>query len=157
VEPGKPTEARRIFINDATNGVPEQRGRRWDMGLDLRFPLQRSESRDLYAFLGPRYVMHTSNFKYVGGNEDFDVKSKQWGFGVGLESSFAINSHFDLTVGAGIDHFAQSTLNGHDTSYSPDGEDVNPRRDYAYADADEAIDQPKTVIRLLLGINYSFR
>jgi hypothetical protein len=28
---------------------------------------------------GPRYSTFNGNFKYVGGNEDFDIKSKQWG------------------------------------------------------------------------------
>ena len=29
LDPGKPAEARRIFINNATNGVPEKHGRVW--------------------------------------------------------------------------------------------------------------------------------
>lgn len=157
VEPGKPAEAREIFINDATNGVPEQRGWRWDFGLDLRFPVAHSQSQATYAFFGPRYVIHTSNFKYVGGNEDFDVRSKQWGLGAGMEMNFGINRRFDLTLGGGIDHFFGGVLQGHDTSYSPDGEDVNPRKDFSYDDADEAVDQPKTVLRLMLGVNYYFR
>lgn len=34
-------------------------------------------------------------------------------------------------------------VDGHDTSYSPEAEDANPKKDYTYSDADEAIGQPK--------------
>lgn len=38
MDPGSPSEARRIFINNATNGTPVESGRTWDAGFDLVFP-----------------------------------------------------------------------------------------------------------------------
>lgn len=157
VEPGQPDEAREIFINDADNGVPEQRGWRWDMGLDFMLPLGQSRARSTFISFGPRHVTHTSNFKFVGGNEDFNVSSRSWGVGGGLETQFAITPRFNLTLGAGVDHFFQNKLYGHDTTYSPDDDNINPRHDYTYADADGAIEQPKNVLRLMLGIDYLLR
>ena len=36
-EPGNAADARRIFINDATNGTPEENGWMWDYRLDLMY------------------------------------------------------------------------------------------------------------------------
>ncbi len=38
LKPGIPADARRIFINDATNGVPEEKGRIYDYKLDFLNP-----------------------------------------------------------------------------------------------------------------------
>ena len=52
-------------------------------------------------------------------------------------------------------------LNGHDTSYSPDGDHVNPRRDnenndepFTYKDADRAIAQPQVMPYALAGLRF---
>ena len=105
---------------------------------------------------GPRYSRFKANFKYIGGNEDFDVKSNAWGFGVGLETYFPMSRSFDLMLSGSLTHFPKATLTGHDTSYSPDGDDINPREDYTYETADEAINQPKNEISLMLGVAYTF-
>ena len=47
-----------------------------------------------------------------------------------------------------------SRLTGHDTSYSPDGDDVNPRKDYTYSDADRAVGQPTWRPVALVGLLY---
>jgi hypothetical protein len=44
-----------------------------------------------YIVFGPRYSSFTANFKYVIGNEDFDVTSKQFGIGLGAETQFKIS------------------------------------------------------------------
>lgn len=95
---------------------------------------------------GPRYSSFRANFKYVGGNEDFDVTSKQFGLGLGAESQFKINNKLNLLAAVGLDYFFNSTLKGHDTSYSPDDDNVNPRNDnendnaqFTYKDANKAI------------------
>ena len=85
LDPGKPAEARRIFINNATNGVPEKHGRVWTHRLDLAYPLIGGSPPPLSVYGGPRYARFTANFKYVGGNEDFDVRARQWGWGLGLD------------------------------------------------------------------------
>ena len=61
-----------------------------------------------------------------------------------------------MVLGGGADYFFQGTLKGHDTAYSPDGDDVNPREDYTYDDADNAVNQPKFLGRFMIGINYGF-
>ncbi len=156
VEPGNPAEARRIFINNATNGIPEEKGSQWDFRLDLLHPVHLLSMKRAYLYGGLRYAKFKGNFKYVGGNEDFDVISKHWGIGTGLESHFPMGSSVDLILTGGIDYFLSSKLAGHDTSYSPDEDPVNPREEYTYDDADEAINQPKIEFRLMLGFAYHF-
>ena len=62
----------------------------------------------------------------------------------------------DLVLTAGYDYYPNATLSGHDTAYSPDGDNVNPREDYTYGDADQAIEQPKGVVRLMFGVNFRY-
>jgi hypothetical protein len=156
VDPGNAADARRIFINDATNGTPEQSGMYWDFRFDLTYDLKREETRWYAVFAGPRYMDFTGNFKFIGGNEDFDVVSSGWGVGGGVEAGFAIGRAWALFFALGVDYFPKSTLTGHDTSYSPDGEDVNPRNDYTYDTADEAINQPSVEPMLMIGVNFAF-
>ncbi len=156
VEPGKALDARRVFINDATNGVPEEAGRLWDFRLDVLYPVRLWDGDRSFVFVGPRHSRFTANFNFVGGNEDFDVISRQWGFGAGMETSFPVSRRVELVVSAGADYFVSSTLSGHDTSYSPDGDDANARDGYGYDDADDSINQPKVEPRLMTGVSYRF-
>jgi hypothetical protein len=155
-EPGRAADARRIFINDATNGTPEEKGWFWDYRFDLMYNTGWSSVADIYVTGGVRYAQFTGNFKFIGGNEDFDVTSDQWGLGAGMEGYFDITPKLQFVITGGVDYFFESSLKGHDTEYSPDGDDVNPRNDYTYKDADEAINQPKWVGRALIGISYWF-
>jgi len=155
-EPGDALAARRIFINDATNGVPEESGRTWELKLDLQYPVSLLSMERAFLYGGVRYARFTGNFKFVGGNEDFDVTSNNWGLGAGLESYFRVSPRFDMVLTAGLDYFFSSSLSGHDTSYSPEGEDRNTRNDYTYSDADAAIGQPKLDPVLMLGFAYNF-
>jgi len=157
VAAGDAADARRIFINDATNGTEQKAGRQSDYAVDFMYPMKLFSLNRTFLVFGPRYVKYTANFKYVGGNEDFGVTSRQWGVGVGLTTYFGISSRADLVFSGGFDHYLESTLSGHDTSYSPDGEDVNPREDYDYGVADEAVDQPKERARVMLGISYALK
>jgi len=156
VEPGNAAEARRIFINNATNGIPDKSGRVWDFRLDFMYPVKVAGMRRAFLLAGPRYNSFVGNFKYIGGNEDFDVKSNQWGIGVGAESYFAISRIVDLVVSAGYEYFPAAKLSGHDTSYSPDDDNINAREDFTFDDADEAIDQPKHRLLFMLGLSYTF-
>ncbi|MBD3257469.1 hypothetical protein GF377_03470 [candidate division GN15 bacterium] len=156
VAPGEAAAARRIFINDATNGVPEKSGRLYDFRMDLMYPIKVLKLKRAFLFGGPRYGRFVGNFKYIGGNEDFDVKSNQWGFGAGIETFFAMSPVLDLVLTAGVDYYTDATLTGHDTSYNPDGDNANPRDDYTYDDADEAIDQPAFEPRIMMGFRYRF-
>ena len=156
VQPGLSAEARQVFINDATNGIPEEKGRMLDFRLDMLYPVKVLNLPRAYVFAGPRHARFVGNFKYVGGNEDFDVTSNQWGIGTGLESFFAMSPRVDLVLHLGIDYYFESVLTGHDTQYSPDGDNSNGRDGYTYEDADAAIDQPKIEPRLMLGFAYNF-
>lgn len=150
--PGNALEARKIFINDATNGSPEKNGTILCWSLDVLIPVDWFNQKNLFLTAGPRYLRFQGNFKYIGGNEDFDVTSSHWGWGMGLTSSYLISQKTDLIISAGLDYFFPATLYGHDTSYSPDGETVNGRHDYSYSDADQAIRQPKLNPHLLAGL-----
>jgi hypothetical protein len=152
--PGSAAGARRIFINNATNGVPEEDGRVWDFRMDFLHPVSLPGIPHASLVLGPRYSRFLANFKFIGGNEDFDVTANQWGVGAGLESSYPIRAGLDLVLGAGYDFFPEAKLQGHDTAYDPDGDDVNPREDYTYEDADDAIEQPKHEWRAMMGVRF---
>jgi hypothetical protein len=152
--PGDALAARRIFINDATNGVPEKSGRVWGLRGDVLIELDRAAANTTYLFTGLRRAGFVGNFKYIGGNEDFDIRSSHWGVGLGIENRLGISRKLALVLSGGLDYFFESTLTGHDTSYSPDGEDVNSRRDYRYHDADAAINQPQLELRLMIGFEY---
>lgn len=161
LDPGNSADARRIFINNATNGVPEEKGRSFDYRLDVLVPSSIFSFKESYFLFGPRYSSFRGNFKYVGGNEDFDVTSKQFGLGIGAESHFKMNTKINLVLSAGLDYFFDATLKGHDTSYSPDNDNVNPRNDnqngnvkFTYKDANKSINQPLLMPRFLVGFNY---
>ncbi len=159
LNPGIATDARRIFINNATNGTPEKKGHSIDFRMDFLIPFKILNNS--YINLGPRYSDFKANFKYVGGNEDFDIVSSNWGVGVGAGNFFKMGGKIDLEVSLGFDYFFNDTLTGHDTSYSPDNENINPRGDnqnnnikFTYEDADQAINQPKYMPRFMIGVVY---
>ncbi len=156
VEPGDAFGARRVFINDATNGTPSQKGWFWDFRFDFVYRFKTATFSNFAFFLGPRYLKYTANFLFVGGNEDFLVNTNQWGLGLGLDGNFAIGQKADLVLTGGLDYYQDAKLSGHDTSYSPSGGDVNSRKGYSYAEADEVINQPKLEPRLMIGVSYRF-
>lgn len=150
VDAGNAGDARRVFINDATNGTPKESGRTWDIGLDGLYPVGLRTT----VFGGLRYARFKANFKFVGGNEDFDVTSSHWGLAAGAEASYPMGRRTALIFTGGLEYFFSSRLTGHDTSYSPDGDNVNPRQDFTYIDADQAVGQPTWRPMLLLGVRY---
>jgi hypothetical protein len=149
---GDPLAARHIFINDNTNGTPQESAWVWDLRMDFLYRVTLFGLRDAHLFAGPRFSMFTADFIYVGGNEDFEVTSNQWGIGLGAKAMFPINQKVSFTLLGGFDYFFSATLEGHDTSYSPDGSSVNGRENFTYADADEAINQPKFQPVLMIGL-----
>ena len=163
LNPGNSADARRIFINNATNGTPEKSGRSIDYRLDFIFPKSIFGLKHSYIIVGPRGSSFKGNFKYVGGNEEFDVVSSQWGLGAGVESHFTMSQNLDLVIALGLDYYLPSTLHGHDTSYSPDNDNVNPRNDnenddtpFTYKDANEAIYQPSFMPFAMIGVTFDF-
>jgi hypothetical protein len=154
LDPGNSTAARRIFINNATNGIPEKSGGIWNYRFDLLLPIRLKSIPNANLLFGPRYTRYKGNFKFIGVNEDFDITSAQWGLGIGLESSFSMSRILALRLLAGLDHLFKSDLKGHDTSYSPNGENINPREDYSFSDADKAINQPGSELYIMIGFIY---
>ena len=153
-DPGKAWAARQIFINDNQNGTPEKAGWFWDARLDFIYPVHWLSLKREYFYAGPRYYWFTGRFDFVGGNEDFDVYSDSWGIGAGLEAHFAMSNKIDFILGAGLDYYITDHMHGHDTTYYSDGEADNGREGYSYDDADDAINQPKLVPTISIGINY---
>jgi hypothetical protein len=154
VEAGDPYAARRVFINDNTNGDPEKSGSAWLFRFDLLLPAFRVGGHPVHAFAGPRHARHSASFNYVGGNENFDVTSNPWGLGVGVESRFAMGTTTAFFAQAGFDWYGKSKLEGHDTAYLPSGDDVNPRDGYTWTDADAAIGQPRWEILAMMGVRF---
>lgn len=159
LNPGNAMDARRIFINNNTNGTPEKSGRSIDYRLDFIFHKPIFGLKHSYIIMGPRGSSFKGNFAYIGGNEEFDVISNQWGLGVGLENRTSLSPKLNLVVAIGLDYYIPTTLTGHDTSYSPDNDNVNPRNDnenddepFTYKDANEAISQPGFMPYAMLGL-----
>jgi hypothetical protein len=156
MNPGNSLDARRIFINDATNGTPEKKGRMGEFKLDFLYNAKLFNLENAYFYGGLRYSNFVGNFNFIGGNEDFDVVQNTFGFGIGLDLFFAMTSKLNLSLSSGTSYYLPDMLKGHDTGYSPDGENINPRNDYTYKDADLAINQPKLEFQLLMGVSYKF-
>jgi hypothetical protein len=156
VNAGRAMDARHVFINDNTNGTPVQHAHTAGLKLDALLPVHLFGQRHLYAFGGVRRAWYTADYRFVGGNEDFEVTSNHWGLGGGLEKRYRMSPRVALDLAAGFDYYFPSTIYGHDTSYSPDGTSVNGRDGYSYADADRAVGQPKLDPQLTMGFEYQF-
>jgi hypothetical protein len=52
--------------------------------LDFLFPVRWLGLKNGQFYLAVRNSLFTGNFKYIGGNEDFDVTTTQWGVGGGF-------------------------------------------------------------------------
>ncbi len=161
LNPGNAPDARRIFINNATNGVPEKKGKSFDYRVDYMMPHSFFNLKDSYLVFGPRYSSFTANFNYIGGNENFDVTSKQWGIGLGAENYFKMTSNLDLIFAVGLDYFFNSALKGHDTQYTPNNDNINARNDnqnndvpFTFKNANKAIKQPQLMPRIMVGVAY---
>jgi len=159
LNPGNAADARRIFVNNATNGTPEKSGRSIDYRFDFLIPKSIFGISHSYLILGPRGSAFKGSFTFVGGNEEFEVTSHQWGGGAGFESHFNMSKKMDLVIDAGLDYYIPSTLFGHDTSYSPDNDNVNTRNDnqnndepFTYKDANKAIYQPGFMPFAMIGL-----
>ena len=151
---GDPWAARKVFINDNTNGDPEKSAHSFDLRLDFAYPVKLLPVRRTYLYAGPRLSFYTATFEFVGGNEFFDIQTTQFGLGTGLEAHLGISQNLSFIINGGIDYFFDSEIGGHDTFYNPDGTDISGRLDYTYDDADQAIGQPGIVVRLLFGLSF---
>lgn len=154
--PGDPLAARRVFIDNNTNGEPQSSGDNWDLRFDLMYPVKIATLQRSKLFGGMRYNDFTAAFAYIGGNETFDVNGNQWGVGGGVETAFALSPIVDMIFSVGADYYFKSGLDGHDSYYYPDGSGENTIANYTYKDADEAINQPDFNARVLLGVSYRF-
>lgn len=153
-DPGNAPLARQVFVNNATDGSPEESGHRFDLRADARYQFARGPLQRTWLVFGPRYSMYHGTFDFIGGNETFDVTTNQFGFGLGLEQLFPVGRHTDLSIGAGVDWYANAAFKGHGTTYNTDGTTVEPQDDFTYADANEAIAQPRFAPRVMVGIHH---
>jgi len=152
---GDPWAARKIFINDNTNGDPQKSGHSIDLRLDFAYPVNWFPVRRTYLYAGPRLSFYTANFEFIGGNEFFDIQTTQFGLGTGLEVYLGMSQNLSFVISGAFDYFFNSEIGGHDTFYSPDGTEVGGREDYTYTDADEAINKPNYELRLMFGLNFA--
>ena len=53
-----------------------------------------------------------------------------------------MNDRWSFLIQLGADYFFKSRIEGHDTAYEPGGDNVNPREDYTWDDADDSVNQP---------------
>lgn len=158
-DPGDPVLARQVFINQNQDGTPEKSGHAWDFRLDGIYFLRVPWLSELGLYGGVRHSRFSGDFKYVGGNEDFEVTANQWGFGLGARAGWSVSPTFTLTATVGLDFYPWATIYGHSASYSSDGTVVDGRTNgngvaYTWADADKAVNQPKVVPALLVGVTW---
>ena len=73
IDPGNPADARRIFVNNATDGVPEKTGRSIDFRFDFLTQKTIFGNSNSYVLFGPRFSTFRGRFNFVDGNEVFDV------------------------------------------------------------------------------------
>ena len=152
---GNAQGARHAFINDNTNGTPQDKSHTWGLKLDLLYPVGLLAGHNTQAYLGLRRAWFTGNYRLVGANEDFDVKSSPWGFGAGLETSYPVSRSVSISLTAGADYFFCSRMYGHDTAYTPSGSgQENPRAGFSYSDADAAVAQPKFTPVFMAGLQF---
>ena len=154
MDPGNAQAARSIFINDATNGTPETSGQTWTLALNAIWYLPVRGVENFGIVLGPRFSAFSGRFKYVGGNEDFNVTTDEWGVGTGVQCRVPLSAHWGMAVSAGFDWYPSTTLYGHDTSYSTSGTVVNGNNAYTWADANAAVNQPQYVPSILIGVSW---
>lgn len=162
-DPGNAKEARNIFINDAEGGQVDKYGTTWLLEVDTSYRLTSFRSMDIHATTGPRWAFYKAHFAYVGDNEEFDVKSNPFGWGIGAAGFVQFSKHFVFNVNLGFDYFFKSKFEAHgEYYYTPNGVDENPRtsgdtgEDYTYSDADSAVNQPRTEVKAFLGVSYLF-
>ena len=87
-EAGNPLDARKVFINDNTNGDPAESAHSFDLRLDFEYPVKLFSIRKSLLYVGPRYSMHTSTFEFVGGNEFFDISYFAVRIGIRIRNLF---------------------------------------------------------------------
>jgi len=76
-----------------------------DYRLDFLFQKSIFGLPNSYIILGPRGSSFKGNFKYIGGNEDFDVTSTHWGIGGGIESHLKMKEKLNLVIAVGLDYY----------------------------------------------------
>lgn len=152
--PGDATSARKIFINDNTGGTIEKHGENYISYLNLSYELKNTDSMEIHLFVGPRFNHYRAYYAFIGNNEAFYVNSDVWGVGLGLKLHIYLSSKVFMSITGGGEYYPQAKLYGHGTYYyTPDGIDENPRQDYTYTDADEAVNQPAFTAMLMLGVH----
>jgi len=139
---GSALDTRRVFINDNTNGTPTESADTWQLRLDLLIPVAKLGQSPVNLGAGVRKTWFTATFDFVGGNEKYDIVSDPWGVGVYLDTSLEMSDRWSFLIQVGVDYFFKSRIEGHDTAYEPDGDDVNPRNDYTWDDANDSVNQP---------------
>lgn len=155
---GDATSARRIFINDNQGGTIEKWGMNHMLALDLTYRVGSRKDSSLYGFAGPRVSFYSAHFGFIGNNEVFAVRSDAFGAGGGLQLMTRTGPRLMASLSGGADYYFPAKLYAHGTYYyTPDGVDQVPRNDYTYKDADAAVNQPRLVPVVTLGLEYQFK
>ncbi len=155
VDPGDPWGARRIFIANAHNGTPMTHGETWDFRMDFEYKLDIKGPHATFLYAGVRNSFFDGTYRYVGANEEFDITSDQWGIGIGAKGMFSISSRVDLALTVGVDSYFNGAIHGHDTTYNPNNDNVNPHENFTYEDAAGVVNVPRLVPVLMIGLSYN--
>jgi hypothetical protein len=152
---GDATAARRIFINDNEGGTVEKWGINHLLALDITYRVAGKNDLSFYGFAGPRVSFYAANFGFIGNNEVFAARSDAFGVGGGMEAKLRAGTKLAVALSGGADFYFPAKLYAHGTYYyTPDGKDQVPRDAYTYKDADAAVNQPRLVPSITLGLEY---
>lgn len=158
--PGNANEARKIFINDNEGGTVEESGSSFLFYMNGLYDFYSYKTIDLLAYFGPRYNFYRAHFTFIGDNEDFTVKTNQFGFGFGIQPVVKVSKKVFIHLNIGVDFFFASRIEAHgEFYYNPDSQDDNPRaaennKDYTYSDANKSINDPATEMILKASVSY---
>ena len=149
-----PLDARHVFINNNSNGTPAEDGHSWQLRLDLTAPRRpRRHGAGQPRLRRAQGLLHR-HLRLRRRQRELRRHRSSLGRRPGPRHGLRDRHRVDFTVGLGADYYFDSTLEGHDTSYSPDDDNVNPHEDYDWNSADDAINQPSLEIVGLIGVRW---
>ena len=131
-EAGNPWDARKIFINDNTNGDPAESAHSFDLRLDFAYPVNLFSIRKSLLKLDQDILCIHPHLNLLAAMNFLILQLHNSDLVQDLETYFGISPNLSLVFSGGFDYYFDAQIGGHDSAYNPDGTDVSGREDYTY-------------------------
>ncbi len=161
--PGNANDARKIYINDNQGGTVDESGYTIRLSMNVNYLFYTYRSMDFLTYAGPRYSFYRAHYIFIGDNEDFFIRTTQFGFGAGIRPMVKVSKRLFVFMDAGVEYIFPSRIDAHgEFYYNPDSEDDKPRKntttgkDYTYEEASDTIRAPSWEILATAGVEYNF-